>query len=63
MTTMGPRIPIWALGRGEIDFARVFALMRDQAPAPVYTVEAHDKNDIEESLLRIRKFLQAQETA
>jgi sugar phosphate isomerase/epimerase len=47
----------WALGRGKIDFDKVFELMRKQAPVPVYTVEAHDKDDIEVSLDRVRGLL------
>lgn len=48
----------WALGRGKVDFGTFFRLMREKAPVPVYTVEAHDENDIEVSLERVRAFVQ-----
>lgn len=48
----------WAIGRGNIDFGAFFSLMRKHAPVPVYTIEAHDKNDIEASLLQVRTGLQ-----
>lgn len=44
----------WALGRGEIDFTKFFRLLRQHAPKPIYTVEAHDKDDIETSLAFLR---------
>ena len=47
----------WALGRGKIDFEKFFSLLQRQAPAPVYTIEAHDKDDIETSLERVRSLL------
>jgi sugar phosphate isomerase/epimerase len=48
----------WALGRGEIDFETFFRLVRQKASVPVYTIEAHDKDDIEISLGHVRGFLQ-----
>ncbi|HUJ17454.1 MAG TPA: sugar phosphate isomerase/epimerase family protein [Nitrospirota bacterium] len=50
----------WALGRGDVDFEHCFSLMREHASAPVYTIEAHDKDDIETSLERVRSLLQWQ---
>jgi len=47
----------WAIGRGDIDFNRFFTLLRAHAAQPVYTIEAHDKGDIEISLDRVRGFL------
>lgn len=46
-----------ALGRGEIDFEKFFSLMRVHAPVPVYTIEAHDKDDIETSLDRVNTLI------
>jgi sugar phosphate isomerase/epimerase len=48
----------WALGRGQIDFDAFFGLMKKYAPVPVYTIEAHDKDDIETSLEQVRGLLQ-----
>ncbi len=47
----------WALGRGEIDFENFFGLMNEHAPAPVFTIEAHDKDDVETSLDRVKALL------
>lgn len=47
----------WALGRGNIDFEKFFGLMDKYAPLPVFTVEAHDKDDIEKSLDRVRALI------
>jgi len=47
----------WALGRGGIDFEKFFGLLPEYAPAPVFTVEAHDKDDIETSLGRVKAFI------
>ena len=47
----------WALGKGRIDFEQFFGLMRKHSPVPVYTVEAHEKADIETSLARVRELL------
>ena len=47
----------WALGRGDVDFQKFFGLMRTHAAIPVYTIEAHDKGDIEISLERVRSLL------
>jgi sugar phosphate isomerase/epimerase len=44
----------WALGRGAVDFEKFFSLMNDHAPVPIFTIEAHDKEDIETSLERVR---------
>lgn len=49
----------WALGRGTIDFEKFFRLIRKQAAIPVYTIEAHDKDDVETSLERVRALTQS----
>jgi sugar phosphate isomerase/epimerase len=46
-----------ALGTGTVDFEKFFALMRAHAPVPVYTIEAHDKDDIEPSIERVKTHL------
>jgi sugar phosphate isomerase/epimerase len=48
----------WALGRGDVDFEKFFALLREHAPDPVYTIEAHQKQDIETSLERVKSYLE-----
>ncbi len=50
----------WALGRGKIDFGKFFGLMNSHAPVPVFTIEAHDKDDIETSLERVKSLISAQ---
>ncbi len=47
----------WALGKGTVDFHRFFGLMNSHAPVPVYTIEAHDKDDIETSLERVKTLI------
>lgn len=49
----------WAMGRGTVDFDKFFGLMNAHAPTPVYTIEAHDKDDIETSLARVRTLMNA----
>jgi sugar phosphate isomerase/epimerase len=44
----------WAPGRGTVKFEKFFNLMKAHAPMPVFTIEAHDKEDIERSLDRVR---------
>jgi sugar phosphate isomerase/epimerase len=44
----------WALGRGTINFEKFFSLMNAHAPVPVFTIEAHDKEDVETSLERVK---------
>lgn len=51
----------WAVGRGTIDFGRFFALMHANSPVPVFTVEAHDKDDIETSIEQVKKFISRKE--
>jgi sugar phosphate isomerase/epimerase len=46
-----------ALGKGTVDFARVFRLIRECAASPVFTLEAHDAEDIEPSLGAIRTLM------
>jgi len=46
-----------ALGRGNIDFEKCFGLMRTHAINTVYTIEAHEKGDIEPSLERVRALI------
>jgi len=47
----------WALGRGGIDFERFFSLMKEFSPVPVFTVEAHDKDDVERSLDQVKALI------
>lgn len=47
----------WAIGRGAIDFEKFFSLMSSGAPRPVFTIEAHDKDDIEISMGRVRDLI------
>jgi sugar phosphate isomerase/epimerase len=49
----------WALGRGTVDIGKFFSLMNSHAPVPVFTIEAHDKVDIETSLDRVKTLLNA----
>jgi len=49
----------WALGRGKVDFDKFFALMSVHAPLPVFTIEAHDKDDVERSLERVKTLMSA----
>ncbi len=46
-----------AVGRGNVDFEKFFGLLRRHSPVPVYTIEAHDEDDIEASLERVRTLL------
>jgi sugar phosphate isomerase/epimerase len=46
-----------ALGSGAIDFDKFFGLLKKQGADPVYTVEAHDKEDVDVSLERVRAHL------
>ncbi len=46
-----------ALGQGDVDFEKFFELMSAHAPIPVYTIEAHAKEDIETSLERVKSYL------
>lgn len=47
----------WAVGRGTFDFEKFFMLMNEFAPVPVFTVEAHDRDDVEASLDRVRTLM------
>jgi len=47
----------WALGKGSIDFEEFFGLMSARAPLPVFTIEAHSKNDAETSRQRVRALI------
>jgi sugar phosphate isomerase/epimerase len=47
----------WALGQGTVDFKKFFSLLNTHVPAPVYTVEVHDKDGIETSLDRVRQLM------
>jgi sugar phosphate isomerase/epimerase len=51
----------WAIGKGHSDFEKFFGLMRNHASAPVYTIEAHEKEDIETSLGQVKSFLKRSE--
>lgn len=46
-----------ALGRGTVDFESFFSLLKAHAPAPIFTIEAHDKEDIETCLERVRNLI------
>ncbi len=46
-----------ALGTGTIDFTAIFGLLQKHAADPVYTVEAHNKEDVDVSLERVRTLL------
>jgi sugar phosphate isomerase/epimerase len=46
-----------ALGRGTVEFETFFRLLKAHAPAPIFTIEAHDKEDIETSLERVRNLI------
>ncbi len=47
----------WALGRGKVDFEKFFSLVSTNSRMPVLTIEAHDKDDIETSLQRVKALL------
>jgi len=46
-----------ALGKGTVDFTRFFQLIQQNGAKPVYTIEAHDAEDIEPSLEKVRTLL------
>jgi sugar phosphate isomerase/epimerase len=48
----------WALGKGDIDFKKFFHLLRRHSAKPVYTIEAHDKDDVEVSIEKVRGLLE-----
>jgi sugar phosphate isomerase/epimerase len=48
----------WALGRGTIDFENLFHLLNARSPSAVFTVEAHDVNDVETSLDRVKQLME-----
>lgn len=47
----------WALGRGTVAFDAFFRLMKVYAPVPIYTIEAHDRDDVDASIERVNTFL------
>lgn len=47
-----------AIGEGTVDFEAFFGLLGRHVDDPIYTVEAHDKEDVEISLERARTHLQ-----
>lgn len=47
----------WALGRGNIDFDKLFRLVSAQAPVPVFTIEMRDTNDVETSLGHVQRLM------
>jgi len=49
-----------AIGSGNIDFKTFFVLMKAHAPIPVFTIEAHDKDDIETSLEQAKMLMNSQ---
>ena len=44
-------------GEGQIDFNRLFGLLRQYAPDCVYTIEAHTVERLERALKGIEKYL------
>ena len=48
----------WALGRGNVNFDKFFTLLKAHAPVPVYTIEAHDRDDVETSMERVKTYIQ-----
>ncbi|MFA5072927.1 MAG: sugar phosphate isomerase/epimerase family protein [Nitrospirota bacterium] len=50
----------WALGRGTINFEQFFHLLKKYSAIPVFTIEAHNKDDIETSLQQAALFLNSQ---
>jgi sugar phosphate isomerase/epimerase len=46
-----------ALGKGTFDFDLFFGLLRQHGVRPVYTIEAHDKDDVGVSIERVRTYL------
>jgi sugar phosphate isomerase/epimerase len=51
----------WAIGRGSVEFEKFFGLLRKHSPVPVFTVEAHEKEDVETSLGRMKALLKERE--
>lgn len=47
----------WAIGKGTVDFAKFFRLVREHGCRPVWTLEAHDAGDIEAGLEALRGHL------
>jgi len=47
-----------AVGKGAIDFVGFFRLMKQYAPTPIFTIEAHEQDDIETSLERVKALVQ-----
>lgn len=47
----------WAVGRGNIDFEKFFGLIAAGTRLPVFTIEAHNENDIEESKKQVRALM------
>ena len=50
----------WGLGRGTVDFTTFFRLLQKHAHVrvPVYTIEAHDKDDIDSSIQQAQRLMQ-----
>lgn len=48
----------WAVGEGKIDFDQFFSLLKEQSPAPVFTIEAHDKDDVATSIDRVKALME-----
>lgn len=45
-----------AIGQGNVDFKKFFRLL-GKCPAPVYTIEAHDKDHVAVSIEKVKEFL------
>ncbi len=46
-----------AVGAGTFDFERLFRLLKGGPVVPIYTIEAHDKDDVETSIARVKAHL------
>ncbi len=47
----------WAPGRGTVEFRRFFGLLRGHKARPIYTIEAHDAEDVEPALKAVRSLM------
>lgn len=45
------------IGEGEIDFDKIFSLLKSYAPDAVWTIEAHTAERLDRAMLNIRKYL------
>ncbi len=47
----------WALGRGNVNFEKLFGLIYAHTSAPLFAIEVHDKEGVETSLHRVKQFM------